>query len=309
MDPKIDAEPLLGPEPSQPPQPSPQLPPPNTTHNHPSDFDFVVHDVMDPLPLRAEAQQPEYRDAPFAVAFVLHLVLVLSLAARWGWQALRWNHNLSGLLWLCGGTSLIGMSLAAGSLRLVSYHAETLIQGSLIVSACFMATSVVAFWGDGLTMMGVVWSVMLLLTVLYARAVWHRIPFAAANLRTALSAVETNAGVCVLAYAVALVANVWVVLWCMAFVGVAFRESNCNSDGDCLDNSSSHMHAISIVLLVLSFHWTSQVLKNVLHVTVSGVVGTWWFAPQDCLSVWSPAIVDSFSRATTYSFGSICMGR
>jgi hypothetical protein len=37
-------------------------------------------------------------------------------------------------------------------------------------------------------------------------------------------------------------------------------------------------------------------------------VGTWWFAPQDALSVFSPAIVDSFRRATTYSFGSICMG-
>jgi hypothetical protein len=43
-------------------------------------------------------------------------------------------------------------------------------------------------------------------------------------------------------------------------------------------------------------------------VTVAGVVGTWWFVPDEASSFWSPAIKDSFSRATTHSFGSICFG-
>ena len=45
-----------------------------------------------------------------------------------------------------------------------------------------------------------------------------------------------------------------------------------------------------------------------LVVTVSGVVGTWWFAPHEAASFWSPAISDSLGRATSYSFGSICFG-
>jgi Plasma-membrane choline transporter len=49
-------------------------------------------------------------------------------------------------------------------------------------------------------------------------------------------------------------------------------------------------------------------LQNVIHVTVSGIVGTWWFAPREAQSAFSPAIMDSFSRATSYSFGSICFG-
>jgi len=48
--------------------------------------------------------------------------------------------------------------------------------------------------------------------------------------------------------------------------------------------------------------------QNVLHVTVSGVIGTWWFQPQEAQSAFSPAIMDSLSRATSYSFGSICFG-
>ena len=55
-------------------------------------------------------------------------------------------------------------------------------------------------------------------------------------------------------------------------------------------------------------HRTEQVFQNTIHVTIAGVVSTWWFAPQDANSFCSLAIKDSFVRATTTSFGSICFG-
>jgi hypothetical protein len=45
-----------------------------------------------------------------------------------------------------------------------------------------------------------------------------------------------------------------------------------------------------------------------IHVTVSGVVGTWWFDPADAHGLCSKALFDSFVRSATYSFGSICFG-
>jgi hypothetical protein len=45
-----------------------------------------------------------------------------------------------------------------------------------------------------------------------------------------------------------------------------------------------------------------------IHVTVSGVVGTWWFDPADAHGLCSKAIFDSFVRSATFSFGSICFG-
>mmetsp|Transcript_10473 Transcript_10473/g.19152 ORF Transcript_10473/g.19152 Transcript_10473/m.19152 type:complete len:520 (+) Transcript_10473:137-1696(+) len=288
--------------------------------------EFVVDPTMAQggagAPLRAEPQQPEYRDAPFALAFFAQLVLVFFFAFSWGVSALRQESDdaagngndgggasdedsvsLSGVLWLCFLTSLASIAISALSLHIMTHHAETLIQSSLIASCCFIGFMVFVFFADGIISLACLWLVILLLTAIYARTVWYRIPFAAANLRTALSAIQTNAGVCILAYVVSFLANIWVVVWFLAFIGVSFRESSC-SDGVC----QSNMNVPSIILLILSFHWTSQVIKNVLHVTVSGVVGTWWFAPADALSVFSPAIMDSFSRATTYSFGSICMG-
>jgi hypothetical protein len=61
-------------------------------------------------------------------------------------------------------------------------------------------------------------------------------------------------------------------------------------------------------LFLLSYLWTTNVLSNMVHATVAGVVGTWWFVPDQASGTCSPAIADSFARASTYSFGSICLG-
>jgi len=63
-----------------------------------------------------------------------------------------------------------------------------------------------------------------------------------------------------------------------------------------------------LFLLLLSYYWVHQVLSNTVHVTTAGTVGTWWFVPGEANGCWSSAIKDSFWRATTYSFGSICLG-
>jgi len=259
--------------------------------------------------------QPEYRDAPFALAFVVHLGIVFFFAFAWGFSEHRDYTeddddgytgdvvSMYGLLWLSLFTCAISIGISALSLRIMMHHAETLIQASLIGSCCFMAVFAVLFSLDGVFWFAGGFALMFFLTAWYARGVWHRIPFASSNLRTALSAIQTNGGVCALAYGIAGLANLWTIVWILATTGVSFREAPCSA-GVC----KPHLNALSFTFLILSYYWTIQVFQNVLHVTVSGVVGTWWFAPQDALSVFSPAIVDSFRRATTYSFGSICMG-
>ena len=63
-----------------------------------------------------------------------------------------------------------------------------------------------------------------------------------------------------------------------------------------------------VFLFLVSYYWVHQVLQNMVHVTVAGVIGTWWFVPDEASSCCSPALKDSFVRACTYSFGSICFG-
>jgi len=270
--------------------------------------------------------QPEYRDAPFALAFVMHLGIIFFFAVTWGFSAFRKVQDESDdpneyhdydeeendsdykqpslyvLLLLTLLTCMISIGISGLSLKVMMHHAETLIQVSLLGSCGFMLviSVLLLLYGQFLCAAGFVLGS--LINAFYARRVWHRIPFASSNLRTALSAVQTNGGVCAVAYGVAGVAVFWTMIWGLAFLGGSVREGSCEG-GTCTGGNAAFA-----LFMVLSFYWTIQVFQNVLHVTVSGVVGTWWFAPHDALSVFSPAIVDSFHRATTYSFGSICMG-
>lgn len=118
-----------------------------------------------------------------------------------------------------------------------------------------------------------------------------RIPFAAANLCTALTAVQSNMGLTFIAVIMLLLAMVWSLLW---FSGL----------GDAVSTSNGGV----IFLLLVSYFWVHQVLTNIVHVTTAGTVATWWYVPLEAMSCWSRAIQDSFCRATTYSFGSICFG-
>ena len=96
----------------------------------------------------------------------------------------------------------------------------------------------------------------------------------------------------------------WSALWMVSFVSTVYIASGCDGQGNCENEPNSML----IFVLLLSYHWTFQVIKNVVHVTVAGTVGTWWFVPTEASSVCSHGVRDSFLRSITTSFGSICFG-
>jgi len=87
----------------------------------------------------------------------------------------------------------------------------------------------------------------------YAYCVRSRIPFAAVNLNTALTAVEANMGLAVAAYAVLALAVVWIIWWSLA-------------TGNSLNNYGSGV----MFIMFISYFWTHQVLQNTLHCTTAG---------------------------------------
>ncbi|KAH7049612.1 plasma-membrane choline transporter-domain-containing protein [Linnemannia elongata] len=57
------------------------------------------------------------------------------------------------------------------------------------------------------------------------------------------------------------------------------------------------------IIAYFSFYWLSQVLTNIVHVTVSGVFATHYFKPESRSPTWA-----CLKRACTTSFGTICFG-
>lgn len=154
------------------------------------------------------------------------------------------------------------------------------------------------------------------LTTCYACSVWSRIPFGRANLETSLSAVKTNFGISLTGYFFSVAAFGWTLLWGIALLGVydiSPEQAGCNN-GFIVDEDNQTTPCVKQVnmgymfLLLLSFYWTHQVLMNVVHTSVAGMVGTWWFAPEEAVGCCSSAVTSSVYRSCTYSFGSICFG-
>ncbi|GJJ69682.1 hypothetical protein EMPS_02030 [Entomortierella parvispora] len=63
-----------------------------------------------------------------------------------------------------------------------------------------------------------------------------------------------------------------------------------------------------IVFCFFSFFWVSQVIKNIVHVTVSGVFATYYFMAGSPQGMSKSPTLASFKRACTTSIGSICFG-
>ena len=145
---------------------------------------------------------------------------------------------------------------------------------------------------------------LFVLNVYYAYVVWGHIPWAALNLIVATTSVKSNMGLAIFAYSSLPIMFGWNCVWLVSFVSTVYVSSGCDATGSCTNETPG----ILVFSMLLSYHWTYQVIKNVLHVTVAGVVGTWWFVPTEATSFCSAGVRDSFVRSITTSFGSICLG-
>ena len=79
---------------------------------------------------------------------------------------------------------------------------------------------------------GIFGTIFFALSACYACAVWRRIPFAAANLNTGLTAIKTNAGAILVVYSLVVLAIGYSVMWMTALVGVYDAEGLLISDND-----------------------------------------------------------------------------
>lgn len=206
------------------------------------------------------------------------------------------------LVAITGAATLLSSSI---TLIFMMNFASLLIKFAILFNIATGGLMAAAGFLGGNVALGALGLLVTVFTACYAKAVWNRIPFAATNLICAVTAVRANlGGLAVCSYFSLAVLFGWTLLWTSSFLSGMYVYLQC--DGmECSEDSSS---GIVTFLFFLSFYWTQQVIKNVVHVTVAGTVGTWWFSPHEANSCCSSAVRGSLFRATTYSFGSICFG-
>jgi len=104
------------------------------------------------------------------------------------------------------------------------------------------------------------------------------------------------------------------IIWCTVWIfGLTLNYSYFQTVSNCrlveskvvCDNNSLY---IAMVYLNFVMFWNTEVIKNVIHVTISGVFGVYYFFEGSAAGAPSSPTLGSAKRALTTSFGSICFG-
>jgi len=212
--------------------------------------------------------------------------------------------NPNDVIILLSVTGVIGLGFSSFSLTFMMYFAEILIKTALFFNIFTSVIMVLAGLLSANIALVALGGIYFAFSFCYIRAVWSRIPFAAQNLITAVTSIKANIGVTFYAYLSLLSFFGWSLWWGVSTMSTMFVMGDCDAQGQCQNQVSG----IILFLFLVSYYWTWQVIKNVVHVTVAGTVGTWWFVPSEANSFCSTSVRNSFFRAITTSFGSICLG-
>eukprot|EP00163_Fabomonas_tropica_P004247 TRINITY_DN1374_c0_g1_i8.p1 TRINITY_DN1374_c0_g1~~TRINITY_DN1374_c0_g1_i8.p1 ORF type:complete len:371 (+),score=100.83 TRINITY_DN1374_c0_g1_i8:658-1770(+) len=175
-------------------------------------------------------------------------------------------------------------------------HASGYIYFNLIAFNVLLWCLAIFSFVAGAVFAGVLNVLMAIIHLWWVFAVKRRIAFTAAFFQMIMTALRKYPGVFVVTYIMLMVQIA--VLIAFAYVGGRFLQVN-NQDGQ------DGRLAAGFIFLVFALFWTFEVLQNVVHVTVSGTVGTWYFMGNDAPP---HATTSALTRALTKSFGSICFG-
>lgn len=252
---------------------------------------------------KGQKQDNACRDPIFAGLYYVHLITVISLAFAWGVPAYEKNRDeevtnsidYKAIFYVCSITALTALLISIVTITVMMLCVEFVIKiallWTLVVSAAVMVWCIVygQVWG------AIFAGIALAVGICYAKIVWSRIPFAAQNLKTGFAAIKSNLGIMFYAYMFCGLSVVYTLFWSLTFMGIYYKN-NGNPSG------------FYIFLLFLGLFWTQQVIGNTIHVSIAGLVGSWWYDPSTADSCCSPATHSSVFRASTYSFGSIAFG-
>jgi len=259
-------------------------------------------------------QRPACRDVIFVLLFLFHLVGMIYLGSAYGLEAMRVDtnyltpravtlsyRNVIYVACLCGAFAVV---VSTCTLLIMMTITKRIVQVALILTICLsFAWGTIGIGVSPKNFVPITGIITLALSVAYAFVVWDRIPFAAANLHAGLSAVRANLGTVLVALVFQGLALVWTIY--SAFVLIAVYDALKVGDLTLSHNMTIFVYC----MLGISYYWTFQVLMNVIQVTVSGTIGSWWFKPETSESLlWNQSVGHALFSAIFYSSGSICFG-
>jgi Plasma-membrane choline transporter len=239
----------------------------NNEPNHHSNYTTNYNTNQTTTANRDDKVETSCNDPIFAVLFIIAVVAIVGIAATYGVDALSASNNsnggnssssddYSGYLVITAVIVVISFFGAGGGMAVLFCIPQFLIKVALLFTVVMSFLWMALSFATGNIVGGILGLIFFALSACYAYMVWSRIPFATANLITAMTAVRANLGVAVYAYFFAILGGVWAFVWTLSFVGLFNKTYSCDANNECKDPS----YGILFVLF-LAFFFVQQVLQ------------------------------------------------
>lgn len=159
------------------------------------------------------------------------------------------------LLSIVAVAGILGCIFSSLAMGFMIHFAEGLIKTALIFNVVLFGLMTLLSLAAGALPGAMMSGLMCAFAAYYAYRVWSRIPFAATNLVTAVTAVRANIGLALYAYISLILLFGWSIWWSISTVSTILVLGDCDADGECQNETSGAL----IFVFILSFYWTVQV--------------------------------------------------
>lgn len=277
------------------------------------------------FPVDTEDHKPKWNDWPFIIAFGLSVcgfivVAVLTLRA-WSLNSsqegsgvydgadtgtLNTNSAILLVIASCIAVCLAGIGIVLARL----FPRFFIVAGIIFTIAAGLGTAIMYlalnYWSAGI--------VFLIFTVIIALCYWsmrHRIPFTVCILKVVMDVMKRYPQTWLLTLMGSILSGAFSVLFSVVIVATYMKYDDKINNPGCSVDGGSCSNGKLIGLLVLTFfcgYYISEVLRNVIHCSVSGVFGSWYYFSKSDQGMPKWPAFGALKRSLTYSFGSICFG-
>jgi hypothetical protein len=214
--------------------------------------------------------------------------------------------DVAGIIFSCLGTGIV-LSLVWFFLMLK--FAGTMITISYITSAVVMMGLGAYFFYVKAIIPGIIWVIFGVLFLVSYWFIRHRIPFAKVVLKTVTRIVMKFPGTIFVAFVGLIISLAYNVIWILTLIGAGQWVQQKYT------GSTAQTYAGLLgVFLLFELYWFSEVVRNTVHVSISGTFATYYFmgiqqpgSNQVSVPVKNVSL-KSAGRAITTSFGSVCYG-
>ncbi|AIN96619.1 plasma-membrane choline transporter, putative [Leishmania panamensis] len=200
------------------------------------------------------------------------------------------------LIW-CAAAAATTILAAYGGLLLIAVYPRQLIFIQSAVASMLSVVSAGVALAQGALLTAMLFGLTSLMPLLWIYLIQDRIPFTATMLCATVSLLRRHRSLFIISLSSAIAS------WCFVVTAVVCVLPSVLR---LLAGTAAGKDTVYSIVVVFSVFWVQEVLGALVHVTVCGVVATWYFAGEGRIPsfpVWC-----AFQRATTTSFGSVCLG-